>query len=69
MSSGYALPVSAWITGEDGQRIVVLPDGKRMPVEEWKKIRVTPEEFARLAWLKGRNRASRSSAPEDPDDL
>lgn len=70
MSSGYALPVSAWLIGEDGQRLVLLPDGTRISIAEWKTTRVSPEEFARLAAMKQEKRAaSRRGAPEDPDDL
>ena len=70
MSSGYALPVAAWLTGENGERLVLLPDGSRISISEWKTTRVSPEEFARLAALKqGKRAASRRIAPEDPDDL
>lgn len=70
MSSGYALPVAAWLTRESGERVVVLPDGTQMPISEWKEKRVSPEEFARLSLLKQEKRAaSRRMGPEDPDDL
>ena len=73
MSSGYALPVAAWLTRDTGERFVRLPDGREMSLDEWRKARVTPEEFARLASIRQRRRTSAwdpiARAPEDPDDL
>lgn len=70
MSAGYALPVSAWLTRESGERVVRIPDGREISVDEWRTARVSPEEFARLAMLKrDKEASSRRRAPEDPDDL
>lgn len=52
MNITYALPVTAWHIATDGTRIAVIPDGRRLTVDEWKTTRVTPEQYANLAALK-----------------
>lgn len=44
----YAMPTAGWATAVGGGRLAILPDGRRVPVEEWKQMRVTPEEFSAL---------------------
>lgn len=48
----FGMPVTGWATAVGGGRIAILPDGRRVPVEEWKQMRVTPGEFYRLMGLK-----------------
>ena len=52
MNITYALPVTAWHTATDGTRIAVIPDGRRLTLDEWRTTRVTPEQYANLAALK-----------------
>lgn len=52
MNITYALPVTVWQTTTDGTRIAVIPDGRRLTLDEWKTTRITPEEYATLATLK-----------------
>lgn len=52
MEYKYALPVTAWLTATDGTRIAVIPDGRRMTMDEWKTTRVTPEEYSTLVRIK-----------------
>jgi hypothetical protein len=71
MRSGYAMPVTAWLTRDTGERAVRLPDGREITVDEWRETRVDSEEFARLSMLK-LNRAvgdPMHRSPEDPDDV
>ena len=52
MNITYALPVTAWHTATDGTRIAIIPDGRRLTLDEWKATRITPEQYANLAALK-----------------
>lgn len=52
MNITYALPVTAWQTATDGTRIAIIPDGRRLTLDEWKATRITPEQYANLAALK-----------------
>lgn len=55
MSRLYALPTTTFVRSTDGTTLAVIPDGRKIPVNEWKTMRVTPDEFYRLMTLKRQN--------------
>lgn len=67
----YAMPTAGWATAVGGGRLAILPDGSRVTVEEWKQMRVTPDEFYRLMALKRQTDRSGwdpiNQTPTEPD--
>jgi len=51
----YTAPVVAWHTTLDRGTVAVLPDGRRITVAEWRDLRISREEYTRLAALKREN--------------
>jgi hypothetical protein len=67
MITTYQAPVSVWRTRADGERIAILPDGTRLTDAEWRKTRVTFEEYVALAKIRMAQRAEYRPIEPDPE--